>query len=176
LWPGKAARLALIVVWPIAGDPIGSNPQKEHLTNIRFCSIHVHMLIHGSPIAAEAPSDPAIKDRFWYWTGASGRRYIHSVYAPDDCPPLPGAVFVLVKRCGTMRMVVGVGRFSPFWDGVQRGLGPKGLSLQDADEIHVHLLAKSPEHRDAVLNDLLEAYEADGEEAGLQEADALALQ
>jgi hypothetical protein len=134
----------------------------------------VHMLIHGSPIAAEAPSDPAIKDRFWYWTGASGRRYIHSVYAVDDCPPLPGAIFVLVKRYGVMRTVVGIGRFSPFWDGARHGMGTKGLALADADEVHVHLLAKSPEMRDAILNDLLDAYEA--EDAGLQEAEAPALQ
>jgi hypothetical protein len=134
------------------------------------------MLIHGSPIIAEAPSDPAIKDRFWYWTGASGRRYIHSVYAVDDCPPLPGAVFVLVKRHGTMRTVVGIGRFAPFWDGAQRGMGSKGVAMADADEVHVHLLAKSLEQRDAILNDLLDAYESESETADRAEAEAPALQ
>ncbi len=134
------------------------------------------MLIHGSPITAEAPSDPAIKDRFWYWTGASGRRYIHSVYAVDDCPPLPSAIFVLVKRYGVMRTVVGIGRFSPHWDGAQHGMGSKGLALADADEVHVHLLAKSPEQRDAILNDLLDAYEAEEEGVGLQEEAAQVLQ
>lgn len=141
----------------------------------------VPMLIHGSPIAAEAPSDPAIKDRFWYWTGASGRRYIHSVYTVDDCPPLPGAVFILVKRYGVMRTVVGIGRFAPFWDGAQRGMfaqgvGTGGSALADADEVHVHLLAKSLPERDAILNDLLDAYEAEDETAGQNEAATSALQ
>jgi hypothetical protein len=143
---------------------------KFLLTKREHRSIHVPMLIHGSPITAEAPSDPAIKDRFWYWTGASGRRYIHSVYPATDCPPLPGAVFVLVKRQGALRVVVGIGRFSPFWDGVGRGYGPKGMAMADADEVHVHLLAKSIPERDAVLNDLLDAYEAeDTQVPGLQE-------
>jgi hypothetical protein len=128
------------------------------------------MLIHGSPITAEAPSDPAIKDRFWYWTGASGRRYIHSVYPVNDCPPLPGAVFVLVKREGPLRIVVGMGRFSPFWDGVGRGYGPNGLAQAEADEVHVHLLAKSLAERDAILNDLRDAYDAEDDTMpGLQE-------
>ena len=72
---------------------------------------------HGSPIAADLPSDPAFKDRFWYWTGASGRKYIHSVYGLEDCPPLPGAIYVAVRREGPLRVVMGIGRFTPFWDG-----------------------------------------------------------
>jgi hypothetical protein len=134
------------------------------------------MLIHGSPIAAEAPSDPDLKDRFWYWTGASGRRYIHSVYPLDDCPPLPGAVFVLVKRHGAIRTVVGIGRFTLFWDGVGRGFGPQRLAGSEADEVHVHLLAKSPEERVAILNDLLDAYEAEGDDVSGLQVEAAVLQ
>jgi hypothetical protein len=134
------------------------------------------MLIHGSPLAIELPSDPAIQDRFWFWTGASGRRYIHSVYPVNDCPPLPGAVFVLVKRYGTMRTVVGVGRFSPHWDGVACRVGARGVSLADADEVHVHLLAKSLPERDAILNDLLEAYETEDAASDLNEVRENALQ
>ncbi|TMJ38191.1 MAG: hypothetical protein E6G89_12780, partial [Alphaproteobacteria bacterium] len=53
---------------------------------------------------------------FWYWHGASGRRYIHSVYSPDSCPPLPGAVFLAVRRLGALRTVLGAGHFAGLWD------------------------------------------------------------
>jgi hypothetical protein len=117
------------------------------------------MLIHGTPIAADLPSDPDFKDRFWYWTGASGRKYIHSVYGLDDCPPLPGAIYVAVRREGPMRLVMGIGRFTPFWDGPLGGRDLNVLRRDGVEEIHVHLLAKSKEVADAILEDLLHAYE-----------------
>lgn len=117
------------------------------------------MLIHGTPIAADLPSDPTFKDRFWYWTGSSGRKYIHSVYALEDCPPLPGAIYVGVRREGPLRIVMGIGRFTPFWDGPLGSGDLSSLRLRGVDEIHVHLLAKSPEVANAILEDLLQAYE-----------------
>ncbi|MCK9911347.1 hypothetical protein MXD81_19505, partial [Microbacteriaceae bacterium K1510] len=32
--------------------------------------------------------------RFHFWTGASGKRYVHSVYELVECPPLPAANYV----------------------------------------------------------------------------------
>jgi hypothetical protein len=119
------------------------------------------MLIHGTPIAADLPSDPSFKDRFWYWTGASGRKYIHSVYALEDCPPLPGAIYVGVRREGPLRVVMGIGRFTQFWDGPLGSREFAALRLKVVDEIHVHLLAKSPEVSNAILEDLLQACEQD---------------
>jgi hypothetical protein len=128
------------------------------------------MLIHGYPITASLPTDPHFKDRFWYWSGASGRKYIHSVYALDECPPLPGAIYVAVRREGTLRVALGIGRFTAFWDGPLGVRDLQRLEAQDIDEIHVHLLAKSPEAADAILQDLVEAF--DGECAGMAEAQA----
>jgi hypothetical protein len=122
------------------------------------------MLIHGTPITADFPSDPDFKDRFWYWTGASGRKYIHSVFALDDCPPLPGAIYVAVRREGPLRLVMGIGRLTPFWDGPMGGRDLAALRRNGVDEIHVHLLAKSPEVAEAILEDLLQAYEHDDSE------------
>jgi hypothetical protein len=120
------------------------------------------MLIHGTPIAAALPSDPDFQDRFFYWTGASGRKYIHSVYALDDCPPLPGAIYVAVRREGPLRLLMGIGRFSRHRMGnVTSGLAV--LRGRGVDEIHVHLLAKSSEVADAVLEDLLQATDTDDE-------------
>jgi hypothetical protein len=117
------------------------------------------MLIHGTPIAADLPSDPTFKDRFWYWTGASGRKYIHSVYSLEDCPPLPRAIYLGVRREGPLRIVMEVGRFTQFWDGPIGSRNLTFLRANGVDEIHVHLLAKSPEVAAAIFEDLLQAYE-----------------
>jgi hypothetical protein len=124
------------------------------------------MLIHGTPVTADLPSDPTFKDRFWYWTGGSGRKYIHSVYTLDDCPPLPGAIYVAVRREGTLRVVLGIGRFTPFWEGPIGGRDLQSLRNRGVDEIHVHLLAKSPEVAEAILDDLLQAYEDENSQDG----------
>ena len=114
------------------------------------------MQIFGSPISKTASADlPELSERFWFWRGASGQNYIHSIYAPDSCPPLPGAVYVGVKRSGAMRLAVAVGRFGPFWDHAS----PMALAnnFSDCDEVHVHLLARSPESAEAVRADLVAA-------------------
>src|SRR5438128_210826 len=106
------------------------------------------MLIHGHPLTA-IPPDKSTEPRFWYWFGASGRRYIHSVYPTDCCPPLPGAVFIAVKRTGTLRTALAVGRFSVFWD-----MSAAQALCCDADELHVHLLARDDEEAELIAADL----------------------
>jgi hypothetical protein len=136
------------------------------LTLNSFCSIFVLMLIQGSPIVLDTASDSDMKERFWYWQGASGRKYIHSVYELDACPPLPGAVYVAVKRSGHMRIAVAVGRFAPFWD---RSLLGHKLEELGADEIHVHLLARNPELAEAIKSDLASALNEWSQAYGLNE-------
>jgi hypothetical protein len=117
------------------------------------------MLIHGSPVAVTLASDPSFQDRFWYWSGASGRKYIHSVYGIEDCPPLPGAIYVAVKRKGSLRVAVAVGRFQPFWDHVVGAREARRFASLGVDELHVHLLGKTPAQTETVFSDLLEAFE-----------------
>jgi hypothetical protein len=127
---------------------------------------------NNSPLPSHLNAYADFADRFWYWRGVSGRQYIHSVYKPRQCPPLPGGVYIAVKRSGDHRLALAIGLFSDFWnDGV-------GLSLRSlpssADEIHVHLLARSPEGACAVAADLRAAM--DDAPAGLAEdAPSLAL-
>ena len=122
------------------------------------------MLIHGSPITATLASDPQFADRFWYWHGASGEKYIHSVYAPDQCPPLPGAVYVAVRRRGGLRTALWVGRFQPFWDGPLALAEAQRLGSMGADEIHVHLLAGSSLAAEDILADLRDAMLGEDDE------------
>jgi hypothetical protein len=110
------------------------------------------MLIQGSPYKlSPAMADmPGLSERFWFWQGASGQKYIHSVYGPESCPPLPGAVYVGVKRQGSIRTAVCVGRFLPLWE------QPTTMDekLTSFDELHVHLLARGPGQAEQVLADL----------------------
>lgn len=113
----------------------------------------VLMQIHGSPISINFPQGSSDNERFWYWRGVSGKKYIHSIYRADTCPPLPGAIYVAVRRIGHLRTAIAVGRFSPFWDGAFS----KFTDL-DADEIHVHLLARDNSAANVVLGDLQAAF------------------
>lgn len=114
------------------------------------------MLIQGFPFTASLPGAAGQADRFWYWRGASGKKYIHSVYPWGDCPPLPGAVFVAVKRVGNLRTVIAVKRFAPVWDEAF-----SAFRELDADEVHVHLLARNSDHAEAVLADLSQGFGAE---------------
>ena len=111
------------------------------------------MLIQGSPISINFPHGSVDNERFWYWRGVSGKKYIHSIYAADACPPLPGAIYVAARRIGHLRTAIAVGRFSPFWDGAFTE-----FTDMDVDEIHVHLLARDNSAADAVLGDLKMAF------------------
>ncbi len=111
-------------------------------------------MMQGYSLSATLPEDTGLGERFWYWRGASGQAYIHSIYAPDHCPPVPGAVFVVVRKCADQRQALAVGRFAA------DGLVPAGFEGPAADEeIHVHLLAREEETADCVLRDLVATLE-----------------
>jgi hypothetical protein len=94
-------------------------------------------------------------DRFVYWRGATGRRYIHTVYATADCPPLPGAVYVSVERDGRGHCrVLAVGRFPVHLAFNLARPADAGAGAALANEIHVHLLADGEDERAMIVDDL----------------------
>lgn len=112
------------------------------------------MLIHGTPLDIPFSGGTETEPRFWYWHGASGRRYIHSVYRPETCPPLPGAVFLAVRSLGNLRTVLGAGRFAGLWDvNIPAGDAAHWESL-GANEIHVHLLSRDETEARQIADDL----------------------
>lgn len=112
-------------------------------------------MLTGYPISARLPQELGIGERFWYWRGASGRSYIHSIYPAGNCPPLPGAVFLAVGRDASgNRQVLAVGRFSSVWD------ESESLFSAPVSEIHVHLLACGAANAELVMADLREALMA----------------
>jgi hypothetical protein len=96
---------------------------------------------------------------FHYWRGASGRRYLHSVYSLIGCPALPQANYILVRRHpdGTREALlfgqtkddaVSLNLAHLRHEGAKRG----------ANEVHIHLLAETAEERAAVAEDLTAAH------------------
>ena len=104
------------------------------------------------------PEDFGVGERFWYWRGASGRSLIHSIYPVHACPPLPGAVYVVVRREGGERHAEAVGRFPSTIE--EWPDGRFHISKHDlGDEIHVHLLARDDRSADEIQRDLCLALE-----------------
>jgi len=105
--------------------------------------------------SAQINRDGPFGDRFWYWNGKSGRRYIHSVFRPEDCPPLPGAIYLGVCRHGPdLREVRVIGRFDAEMP-ERSGYLPAALTEDpEIDEIHVHLLAETETAALRVMSDL----------------------
>ncbi len=113
---------------------------------------HMRHLSHQS---APIEPQPDLMQRFQFWTGASGRRYVHTIYSLLDCPALSSANFVLVRReVDGQRTVLAISRL---------GANSPSLNLADirhrgamlgANEVHVHLLAESGRDSQLVEFDL----------------------
>lgn len=103
----------------------------------------------------DASAQCEIGAKFHFWTGASGKRYVHTVYSLFDCPAVAAANYVLVRRKGvTQRVVLAIGRLQSDCAGLNLAeIRQRGATL-GADEVHIHLLATSASESHAVEIDL----------------------
>ena len=108
------------------------------------------MQIHTQPSPASINNDPHFNDRFWYWYGASGNRYIHSVYPAKACPVMPRAVYLSVRRLSDDRFVP---LSIEIADAVSL-LTNAYVACDGADEVHVHLLAEGDREARSICDDL----------------------
>ena len=96
-----------------------------------------------------------LAERFHFWTGASGRRYVHTVYSLIECPALAAGNYVLVRReANGERAVLSIG--SAVHDAPSLNLAEirrRGAEL-GAHEVHVHLLAGTSKASKLVEYDL----------------------
>jgi hypothetical protein len=107
----------------------------------------------GLNVGAVAAADTS--PRFHFWTGASGKRYVHTVYSLFDCPPLGMASYVLVRRASkTERVVLAIGRLMHEHASLNLADIRQRAATLGADEVHVHLLAVSASECQAVEVDL----------------------
>lgn len=105
-----------------------------------------------APVAGSAISESA---RSLFWDGASGRRYVHTVYSLLECPPVPQATYLLARRendgsCRVLR-VASAESSAPTLNLAQ--IRQVGATL-GANEVHVHYLAETEGQRRLVSCDL----------------------
>ena len=104
------------------------------------------------PLLSEEVSDLArragLGDRFLYWRGHSGRRYLFTAIACESLADFRSAVVILAEFRPDGRFV---GRTVTALDSAGRGWPPIVPAGQAA---FVHLLATTAEDRRAVLRDL----------------------
>lgn len=109
------------------------------------------------PVAALARH--ALAPAFVYWRGASGKRYLHKVYPWREWAGFECANIMRVGRRQGARRVLWVGQTGAIAGLMRPGDagGSKARLRADelsADEVHVHLLARTRAERDAVERDL----------------------
>lgn len=102
---------------------------------------------------------------FHFWSGASSRRYVHTVYDLLDCPEMPQGNYMLVKRDDQgRRSVLALGHLNHQSASLNLAeLRRRGARL-GANEVHVHLLANSAQERRLVELDLRAGQRAESDE------------
>jgi len=109
--------------------------------------------------AAPAPADLGMPQdlpgRLHFWRGASGKRYVHHVYSLIECPPLPSALYLLVRRDKDgRRTVLHIGRGESEAPTLNLArVRQRGAQL-GANEVHVNFLADADAQGGLVMCDL----------------------
>ena len=105
--------------------------------------------------AASAHYDITLPHAFHYWRGASGKRYLHLVYSLIGCPAPPRANYVLVRREDDgIRVALAFGQTIDEAGSLNRAHLRQEGAKRCANEVHLHLLADTPQARVAVEADL----------------------
>jgi hypothetical protein len=117
------------------------------------------------PVAA-LDSTSELNDRFHFWSGASGQRYVHSVYDLYDCPEVPAANFLLVYRDGAgRRSVLAISHLTHDAASLNLAEIRHRAARLGANEVHVHLLATTVQQRRIIELDLragqIDAHKSD---------------
>lgn len=111
-------------------------------------------MIETRPTTVAEPS-PELMQRFQFWTGASGRRYVHTIYTLLDCPALSSANFILVARdADGQRSVLEIGRLGTNAPTLNLAEIRQRGAVLGANEVHVHLLADSARESQRIEFDL----------------------
>lgn len=95
------------------------------------------------------------KQRFKFWSGASKERYVHTIYPLFDCPDLPAANYMLVRRNENgERSVLEIGHTHEQSSSENLAKVRHHAALLGANEVHVHYLPETKCDRALVELDL----------------------
>jgi len=109
----------------------------------------------GVPAATDRPDVQPLAARFQFWRGASGERYLHTVYGLFDCPTLPEANYILVRRDPNgERTALRVGRTTHEAPTLNLAEVRHRAAQLGANEVHVHFIPDTDEERRVVECDL----------------------
>ena len=112
------------------------------LADVRKRRIEAH---RGEPaLLGGAPADGphSLAERFHFWTGATGRRYVHTVYSLIECPAIPSGNYILVNRgADGVRSVLSGGSVANEAATLNLAEIRKLGAELGANEVHIHLLA-----------------------------------
>jgi hypothetical protein len=116
------------------------------------------------------PPEPGASHRFEFWSGASGQRYVHTIYSLIECPELPRANYVLVHRDAAGRCrVLRIGRLAHKAESLNLAeIRHTGAKL-GANEVHVHLLGRSDQQRRQIALDITAAQVSELPRTGASE-------
>ena len=96
-----------------------------------------------------------VGEGFHYWRGASGARYLHTVFALVDCPEIPKANYILVHRDAEGgRRALTIGQTVEDASSLNLAHLRRRAALLGANEIHIHMLAETMAGRCTVETDL----------------------
>ena len=110
----------------------------------------------AEPLAALA--DEPLSPRFCAWRGASGRRYIASVYEARACPAYCDAALIAVAIAADgRRRILALADTGVFPEPVVARLARTPAPAAGRLELHLHLLAATAAERRAALDDLAAA-------------------
>ena len=90
--------------------------------------------------------------KFRYWRGRSGRSYVFSVYAPQECPAYEDAVLLVTSPRGPPLDCVDLG---PLPEARLSELRRLYADRLDEIEFQIHVLANRAAERRALIEDLI---------------------
>ncbi len=109
--------------------------------------------------AGNAPARVELYDighGFHYWEGLTGVRYLHSVYSLQECPELPKANFIMVRRLENGDAIpLHIGQTIADATSLNLAHIRQKAAKLGANEIHIHVMTDSPKERADVERDLL---------------------
>ena len=116
-------------------------------------STHV---LTGTPRVLAALDRTGLEDLFRVWAGASGRRYICSVYPLGEPPAFDcgRAIVAAVRKSAAGAAIVFVFQPDAADEADELTCWAQKARLRGANEWHVHLLAESPAARKFAARDL----------------------
>jgi hypothetical protein len=115
---------------------------------------HAHTTLRAANQPLAALADASFAQRFRHWRGASGRRYIFSVYDPLACPSYDNAVLIAASRDqqGEARIVF-IADTGALPEIVLARAKEETAAFGGA-EFHIHLLAATRAERSTLIEDL----------------------